>query len=107
MTTTHGEQAWIGLPVQQLLGERLGRPVVVLNDADAAGVAEIAYGAGKGQAGVVLFPWTSGLALARPSSSTGNSYRTCSSGTSIEGSARQLGPAATAGIWDGLATETR
>jgi polyphosphate glucokinase len=54
MTATHGEQAWVGLSVQGLLGERLGRPVVVLNDADAAGVAELAYGAGQGHPGVVL-----------------------------------------------------
>ena len=54
MTATHGEQAWVGLSVRGLLGERLGRPVAVLNDADAAGVAEIAYGAGQGHPGLVL-----------------------------------------------------
>ncbi len=54
MTVTHGDQSWIGTPVQQMLAERLSRPMHVLNDADAAGVAEIAYGSGKGQAGVVL-----------------------------------------------------
>jgi polyphosphate glucokinase len=37
-----------------MLSQRLGRSIVVLNDFDAAGVAEIAYGAGKGQDGVVL-----------------------------------------------------
>lgn len=54
MTVTHGDQSWIGTPVQQMLAERLSRPMHVLNDADAAGVAEIAYGSGKGRAGVVL-----------------------------------------------------
>jgi Transcriptional regulator/sugar kinase len=54
MTATNLDPSWIGAPVQQMLGQRLGRPMVVLNDADAAGVAEIAYGAGQGQAGVVL-----------------------------------------------------
>ena len=54
MTATHGDQSWIGVPVQQMLEQRLGRPIVVLNDADAAGVAEMAYGAGNGQGGVVL-----------------------------------------------------
>lgn len=54
MTAVHGDPSWIGVDVHQLLGERLERPVRVINDADAAGVAEIAYGAGKGQAGVVL-----------------------------------------------------
>ena len=54
MTATHGDQSWIGAPVQQMLAERLRRQIVVMNDADAAAVAEIAYGAGKGEHGVVL-----------------------------------------------------
>jgi polyphosphate glucokinase len=54
MTATHGDQSWIGAPVRQMLEERLRRQIVVMNDADAAAVAEIAYGAGKGQHGVVL-----------------------------------------------------
>ncbi|MDQ3527123.1 MAG: ROK family protein, partial [Actinomycetota bacterium] len=33
---------------------RLGRPVMVMNDADAAGAAEMHYGAGRGTEGVVL-----------------------------------------------------
>jgi len=53
-TAPHGERSWIGLSVQQMLEERLGRPMRVINDADAAGVGEIAYGVGKGQSGVVL-----------------------------------------------------
>ena len=31
-----------------------GRPVAVLNDADAAGVAEMRFGAGRGRKGVIL-----------------------------------------------------
>jgi polyphosphate glucokinase len=54
MTATNLDHSWIGAPVQQMLGQRLGRPMLVLNDADAAGVAEIAYGSGKRQPGVVL-----------------------------------------------------
>ncbi len=54
MTATHGDASWIGVDIQQMLSERLDRKMAVLNDADAAGVAEIAYGAGKGQHGVVL-----------------------------------------------------
>jgi polyphosphate glucokinase len=54
MTATHGDSSWIGMDVQEMLGKRLDRPFVVINDADAAGVAEIAYGAAKGQQGVVL-----------------------------------------------------
>jgi len=54
MTATHGESSWLDVDVQELLSTRLDRPMAVLNDADAAGVAEIAYGAAKGQHGVVL-----------------------------------------------------
>jgi polyphosphate glucokinase len=54
MTAVHGDSSWIEIDVQQRLRDRLGRSVVVINDADAAGVAEIAYGAGKGEPGVVL-----------------------------------------------------
>ena len=54
LTAPHGELAWVGQSIEQLLGERLGRPVTVLNDSDAAGVAEMAYGAGRDNPGVVL-----------------------------------------------------
>jgi polyphosphate glucokinase len=54
MTASNVDHSWIGEPVEQMLRQRLGRPMVVLNDADAAGVAEIAHGVGKGQPGVVL-----------------------------------------------------
>ena len=55
LTQVHGDSSWVDAPLQELLQQRLGRPVVVVNDADAAGVAEAAYGAGKDHAGVVLF----------------------------------------------------
>jgi polyphosphate glucokinase len=48
------DPAWIGTDAQALFAERLGRPVVVVNDADAAGLAEMAYGAGRGRMGVVV-----------------------------------------------------
>jgi polyphosphate glucokinase len=54
MTATQLDRSWIGAPVQEMLGQRLRRPMVVLNDADAAGVGEMALGAGQGQPGVVL-----------------------------------------------------
>lgn len=54
MTAANVDPAFIGAPVQRLLADRLGRPMVVINDADAAGLAEVAYGAGRGQAGVVM-----------------------------------------------------
>ena len=54
MTATQLDRSWIGAPVQEMLEQRLRRPMVVLNDADAAGVGEMALGAGQGQPGVVL-----------------------------------------------------
>ncbi len=48
--------AWIGVNAQELIAEKLGRPVHVLNDADAAGIAEMQFGAGRNhrEKGVVL-----------------------------------------------------
>jgi polyphosphate glucokinase len=45
---------WVGLDAAALFAEHTGRRVVVLNDADAAGVAEVAFGAGRNVHGVVL-----------------------------------------------------
>lgn len=48
------DDSWIDTDADALFTEVLGRPVVVMNDADAAGQAEMHYGAGKGHEGVVL-----------------------------------------------------
>ncbi|WP_344002673.1 polyphosphate--glucose phosphotransferase [Nocardioides lentus] len=48
------DDAWIGTDADALLTERLDRPVHVVNDADAAGVAEAAYGAARGVTGLVI-----------------------------------------------------
>jgi len=45
---------WIGTDAGAMLSERLGRPVAVLNDADAAGLAEVRFGAGRSHKGVCL-----------------------------------------------------
>lgn len=47
-------RSWTGVDVPALMSEVTGRRVVAVNDADAAGVAEVAYGAAKGVPGVVL-----------------------------------------------------
>lgn len=47
------DASWIGTDVDALMAERLGRPVEALNDADAAGLAEAVYGAGRGVKGLV------------------------------------------------------
>jgi polyphosphate glucokinase len=48
------DPSWIDTDAAGLFAEVLGRPVTVLNDADAAGLAEMAHGAGSGQRGVVV-----------------------------------------------------
>ncbi|WP_134323201.1 polyphosphate--glucose phosphotransferase [Cumulibacter soli] len=53
-TAANIDQSWIGSDVTALMSERLSMPAEVLNDADAAGLAEVRYGAGRGVAGTVL-----------------------------------------------------
>ncbi len=48
------DDSWIGTDLAAELGARLGHPAAVLNDADAAGIAEMRFGAGRGISGVVL-----------------------------------------------------
>src|ERR1700753_3875205 len=48
MTAAHVDKSWIGADGAALIRQTLGRPAVFLNDADAAGIAEIECGAGKG-----------------------------------------------------------
>ena len=47
-------QEWVGFPADDYLADRLGRPVSLFNDADAAGLAEVKYGAAKDHPGLVL-----------------------------------------------------
>lgn len=53
-TAANIDQSWIGTNIEDLLQERLGRPVTVLNDADAAGVGELQFGAARNTEGLVL-----------------------------------------------------
>ena len=53
-TAANLDPAWIGLDAGALFGKAAGNPVWVLNDADAAGVAEMTFGAGVGNEGTVL-----------------------------------------------------
>jgi polyphosphate glucokinase len=45
---------WIGVNASELFSRATGLPVTVINDADAAGIAEMKFGAGAGQTGTVL-----------------------------------------------------
>jgi len=48
------DPGWLGLNVENFLAGRLNRGVCALNDADAAGLAEVRFGAGRGIPGTVL-----------------------------------------------------
>lgn len=46
---------WIDTHVEDLFSSATGQKVTVLNDADAAGLASVTFGAGKGRDGIVFF----------------------------------------------------
>ena len=54
LSAANVDKKWIGTDAAALFTKQLGSPTVVLNDADAAGLAEMHFGAGRGQPGVVL-----------------------------------------------------
>ncbi|GFG76328.1 polyphosphate--glucose phosphotransferase [Mycobacterium botniense] len=54
-TAANVDKSWIGTDARAVISAELdGQPVTVLNDADAAGLAEERYGAGKDKTGVVV-----------------------------------------------------
>ncbi|MFI6104471.1 polyphosphate--glucose phosphotransferase [Streptomyces sp. NPDC051310] len=55
-TAANVDKGWIGVDAAALLREQLGDgvSVTVLNDADAAGIAEMTFGAGRGRKGTVI-----------------------------------------------------
>jgi polyphosphate glucokinase len=53
-TAANLDPAWFDLDARDLFSKATGNPVRVLNDADAAGVAEMTFGAGRGEKGTVL-----------------------------------------------------
>lgn len=48
------DKSWINAAAEQIFSEQLGRPVHLVNDADAAGIAEVKYGAARENAGLVM-----------------------------------------------------
>jgi polyphosphate glucokinase len=54
LTAANVDPSWIGTDAEALFESVVNRPVTVVNDADAAGVAEIELGAGKGRMGTVM-----------------------------------------------------
>lgn len=53
-TAANISDAWIDFPAEEYLEKALGRNIVFLNDADAAGVAEAHYGVAKNVPGLVI-----------------------------------------------------
>jgi len=53
-TAAHIDDAWIGTHAAAVIGRATGRQCTVLNDADAAGVAEARFGAARDRRGVVI-----------------------------------------------------
>jgi len=54
LSAANVDDDWIGTDAKSLLQDTIGSPVVVLNDADAAGIAEVKFGAGKGRDGLIV-----------------------------------------------------
>lgn len=54
LTAANLDASWIGTGARDLLARRTGCPVTLLNDADAAGLAEMTFGAGRGRRGLVV-----------------------------------------------------
>lgn len=53
-TAANIDPGWIDFAAEAALAARLKRPVCVINDADAAGIAEMRFGAGRGELGSVI-----------------------------------------------------
>lgn len=54
MSAANVSKKWIGFEAESFFEEKLGRRILFVNDADAAGYAEVEYGAAKGHNGLVL-----------------------------------------------------
>ncbi len=62
-TAANVDKSWIDAPAQSIFAEATGLPVSVLNDADAAGVAEMTFGAGRDMASGIVIMLTFGTLI--------------------------------------------
>jgi polyphosphate glucokinase len=53
-TAANIDPSWVGVDAQKLFGSATGLRTVVMNDADAAGIGELRFGAARDQRGTVL-----------------------------------------------------
>lgn len=64
-TAANIDHSWIGTNGEALAAQALGRPALMLNDADAAGIAEMRFGSGQGCDGtVVMLTFGTGIGTA-------------------------------------------
>lgn len=54
MTASNIDKSWIGINAAKKIKKKTGCPTHLINDVDAAGFAEMTFGAGKGNNGTVL-----------------------------------------------------
>lgn len=54
LTAANIDSGWVGFEAEAAISDSLGLPVTVVNDADAAGIAEVEYGDHDAHDGVVL-----------------------------------------------------
>ncbi|RMG19623.1 MAG: ROK family protein, partial [Bacteroidetes bacterium] len=54
LTASNIHKSWIGVNAAEVISRESGCPTIVRNDADVAGIAEMAFGAGKNRDGVVF-----------------------------------------------------
>jgi len=54
MSAANVSKRWIGLEAEEMFEHALGRDITFINDADAAGYAELHFGAAKGAQGLVI-----------------------------------------------------
>jgi polyphosphate glucokinase len=86
------DKSWIGVSGKKLLEKKTGCRVCLLNDADAAGMAEMEFGAGKGHTGTV-FVLTLGTGIGSaifvdgvlvPNTELGHMQMRCQDGSAVE-----------------------
>ena len=70
MSAANVSKKWIGLEAERFFEKALGRDIVFVNDADAAGVAEARFGAAKGAASNPLYTAWGAMGLAAAASAT-------------------------------------
>jgi polyphosphate glucokinase len=54
LTAANVDKSWIGTDAAERFSGAIGGDVTVVNDADAAGIAEVAFGAGRNRNGLVI-----------------------------------------------------